>query len=251
LSNHELILSDIKWSFSKLNLFETCRYAFYQQYILERKGVMNAFAQFGSCSHIVLEKYAKGQLEIFELLNEYKEIYDTIVTEKFPRNKYKDLNQSYYEAGYQYFQEFEGFGDNKILGVEKEVSFKIEDYRFGGYIDLVLEDKNSDIIVVDHKSKSKMSGEEKDKYLKQLYLYCIPLIEEYKKYPKYLKFNMIRYQDWITEEFNVDKLEETKNWAINIIETIFKEEKFLPYSSKYFCSNICSFRNGICEYIPN
>jgi hypothetical protein len=245
-----IFLEDIKWSFSKLNLYDTCKYAFYLQYIQQNKGIENAFSQFGVCGHKILEKYSKNELEIFELSSEYKKIYSSIVTERFPPNKYKNLNNSYYESGLKYFDEFEGFDDYKTLGIEKEVNFVLDKYKFGGFIDLVLEDKDNNIIIVDHKSKSKMDKKEKEKYLKQLYLYSIPLIEEYQKYPKYLKFNMFRFQEWVTKEFDIKKLEETKKWAIYTIENIFSEEKWLPKSSEYFCKFICSFRNGVCEYKP-
>ena len=244
-----IYLDEIKWSFSKLNLFDQCKYAFYLTYIQQNKGVENAFAQFGTCGHKVLERYSKNELEVFELSNEYKKVYSSIVTEKFPPNKYKDLNQSYYEQGLDYFENFSGFNDYKILGIEKEINFILDKYKFGGFIDLVVEDKDDNLIVIDHKSKSKMSKKEKEKYLKQLYLYSIPLIEEYKKYPKYLKFNMFRFQDWITEDFSIEKLEETKKWAVDTIKKIYEEIEWKPVSSEYFCKFICSSRR-ICEYVP-
>lgn len=246
---NDIFLNDFIWSFSKLNLYDTCKYAFYLQYIESCQGIENAFAQFGTCCHEVLESYANKKVEIYELTSEYENLYPKIVTEKFPPNKYKDLNNSYYLEGYKFFSEFEGLDDYKILGVEKEVKFDVGVFKFSGFIDLVLEDNNRNIIIVDHKSKSKMSKEEKEKYIKQLYLYSIPLIDEYKVYPKYLKFNMFRFQEWITEEFKLDKLEETKQWAINTINNIYQEKKWLPKSSKYFCSFICGHRH-ICQYKP-
>jgi hypothetical protein len=244
-------LKDIKWSFSKLNLYDTCKYAFYLQYIQEQKGINNAFANFGTCCHTVLENYENNKVKVSELVDEYKRLYPTIVDRPFPWNKYKDLNASYYEQGLQYFNDFEGFDDWEIIGIEKKVEFQIGEYKFGGYIDLVVRDKNKNIIIIDHKTKSKLTKAEKNKYLKQLYLYSIPLIEEYGCDPTYLKFNMIRFQDWITEEFSLEKLEETKQWANQTIEDILNEDEWLPKSDLYFCQNICSFRDGICQYIPS
>ncbi len=239
--------NDFKFSFSKLNLFDTCKQAFYLQYIRELEGIDNAFGQFGTHCHNILEKYAKNELVIFELLKEYENKYWEIVTEKFPPNKFKDLGQSYFEQGYEYFSNFEGFDDYEILGVEEYVNFKIDEFDFTGYIDLVL--KKDGIILSDYKSKSKMSKTEKEKYLRQLYLYCIPIWEKYGEYPKELWFDMIRFDEIIIEQFKINKLEETKKWAKNKIYEILNEKDWKPISESFFCKFICGQRKN-CNFIP-
>lgn len=197
--------------------------------------------------HQVLERYARGELVIFELASEYQKIYPQIVKEDFPYNKYKNLQESYYQQGLDYFNNFAGFDEYKILGVEKEVTFDVGEYKFGGFIDLVVEDKDENIVIIDHKSKSKLSGTEKEKYLKQMYLYSNPIIKEYGKTPKYLKFNMVRFNDWVTEDFGMEKFIHTDEWACRTIQNIYETSKFAPTQSSYYCSFICSARET-CEY---
>lgn len=247
----DIILDDFKWSFSKLNTFDTCKYGFYLQYIEGREGIQNSFAQFGTCCHQILEMYAKNEIELFELVNQYEKLYPEIVTERFPPNKYVDLGENYYNQGLEYFTNFNGFDDiGEVVGVEKFIEFNIGEYEFCGFIDLILKSNNDKIIIVDHKTKGKMTKKEQNKYLKQFYLYSVPLIEEYKNNPESLRFNMVRFQNWIVEPFDSRKLEETKEWASNTIKDIYKEKDWKPCSNSYFCNFVCGQRRN-CEYIPN
>ena len=112
------------WSFSRLTTYDRCPYGFYLQYIKQLEQEENAFAQYGSFMHELLEKYAKDEILIFELLDEYKKKYNEKVTHDFPPNKYVILADTYYENGENYFSEFEGFNDYEMLEVEKEVHLK-------------------------------------------------------------------------------------------------------------------------------
>jgi len=85
--------------------------------------------------------------------------------------------------------------------------------------------------------------------IRQLYLYCIPLYAKYKKFPTYLNLNMFRVNDWYRWKFNEADYEETKQWAVDIINRIYKTEKFLKGDLKendYFCENICGV-SGFCQ----
>jgi RecB family exonuclease len=252
VNDYNFIIDNMVWSFSRLNSFIQCPYQFKLQYIDEVKGIQNFFAEYGSFCHEILEKYCKNELSIFELVNEYENKYWQSINFKAPPNKYVDLNQNYYNQGLEYFENFEVFEDYKILAVEKEVSFEIDKYKFKGYIDLLLEDKNGSLHIADHKSsdpKSKKS-EKAQEYFKQMYFYSIPIFNEYGKYPIKLHINAFRKQQWFTEDFNINKVDEVKSWALETINKINKEIKYLPKSDRFFCSFLCNYRNGLCEYIP-
>ena len=88
-----------------------------------------------------------------------------------------------------------------------------------------------------------------DEYLRQLYLYSIPVYNEYKIYPKYLIFNVFRCGEWIEEPFQIEKFEEAKQWVIDTINKIKNESAWLPLSDEYFCNHLCGMRK-ICEYKP-
>jgi CRISPR/Cas system-associated exonuclease Cas4 (RecB family) len=243
----DFILDGFTWSFSRINGFaSSCPYAWYLQYVECRNGENNSFGEYGTFVHEILEKYAKDELAIFELSDYYKENFDANIPHRFPKNKYVSLYESYFNAGLEYFNDyFEGFDDYKILGVEKEVRFKLEDkYNFVGYIDLLLQDENGDLIVYDHKSKGGFKSKKEIKeYARQLYLYSIPVINEYKKMPKKLIFNMFKKHEIVEVEFTGEGLEEAKKWAVDTIHSIENCEDFPPKKDQFFCSNICNFRS--------
>ena len=251
-------LDEMVWSFSRVNS-SGCKYAFYLHYIAGFEDAENAFAQFGTVCHETLEKYLKGELDMFSVLNYYQEHYPEIVTCSFPPNKYTDLGEKAYTAGEEYFSNLNfDFDRYEILGVEKELNFKVGKYPFRGFADAIYRDRETgEIILRDHKSSSfkylkngNISSKDKEHFLafkRQEYLYSIPLIEEYGKVDK-LTWNMVRDKKIIEIPFNNDEYEEAQEWAIKQIESIREELLWLPdTSNSYMCQVLCGQR-GICPY---
>ena len=179
-----------------------------------------------------------------------------------PFNKYVDLRQSYFDDGMEYFSNFDPsvLDLYDVLGVEKEIRFELGGKMFVGYIDCLLRDKQTDcIIILDHKSakmKFKKTGEVSktdqrhfDDFKRQLYLYSIPIIEEYGKCDE-LAWNLFRMNKRISIEWNQNDFEEAKNWAVNTIKMI---ENFGQYNANpenyYYCHNLCSQRLSGCEFM--
>ena len=214
---------------------------FYLSYIKCADKINNAFAEFGSLCHSVLERYAKEDLELFDLSNIYKSEFANEVVHNFPPNKYVDLHDKYYNAGLEYFENFDGFED-KVLESEQQYNFKVGKYDFTGFVDLVLEDGEG-LIVCDHKSKSKFKNKrEQAEYLRQLYLYSIPIKEKYGRYPSKLRFNMFTQGNEITVPFDMDALSDAIDWATTTIERIYKDNDFNINCSQFFCDNLCGVR---------
>ena len=223
----------------------------------------NAFSQWGSFCHELLESYFLNKLSIFELSETYEHLYESKVLSSFPPNKYKDLDESYFENGLDYFSNFENpFEGYEVIGVEQKININIGKYKFVGYIDLILK-KGDDYYICDHKSKGKFKDDQEHRhYLFQLYLYSKYIYETYGKYPKALIFNMFRARDIITSEFSIDEYNKALNWAeysINQIieETTWYDKVFLDYVSRdkdlnsfkyddFFCNELCSVKNS-CE----
>lgn len=260
INPYSFILDDFVWSFSRLQTYERCPYAFYLQYIKKVDQSQNAFAEYGTFCHELLEKYFKGELMVFELLSEYEKGYVQNIIHDFPPNQYVDLAERYYLNGYNYFANFDGLPQYKVLEVEKEVHFTIDKYKFLGYIDLVVQNKNDEIEVIDHKSKD-LSKPQKSKwndlttrreselyhYLRQLYIYSIPIVEQEGLKPKYLNFNCFRKGKWIQVPFDERDYEESKQWALNIINQIYADENMIKtYENEFFCDFLCSVK----EFCP-
>lgn len=237
-----------KWSFSKLQSWAQCPMSFKLQYLDRLPDEDNAFSQYGTFCHKLLEQYAKGELPDFLLADAYQEGYDEAVTAPWPPWP-KGMPQKYFDQGLAYFESFEGFGDSyDILSAEKRFEIDIGGYPFVGVADLVLRDKSSgDITVVDHKSKSSSTmSKDLSEYRRQLYVYAMYVKQEYGVYPRYLKFNLFRENDWVTEEFTEEACAETVEWIKSTIETIKRDSEWVVCPSSYFCRFIC----GVLDACP-
>lgn len=237
-----------KYSFSKVNSFYNCPYSYYRKYFEHEQGIGNETANFGSFVHLILEKYSKGELKIEELLPFYTENYDKYVGGKIILNFSgfkKDLSKNYYQDGYNYFLNFQGFEGYKILEAEKYYIQQVPstDIYFNGQIDLILEDEHSNIILCDHKSKKKFyTKKEQEEYTRQLYLYSRYVVQTYKRFPSKLIFNMFRSEGFVVEDFNMTKYLEAWRWFLKCVNEIGDEIEFNAIKDSFYCLNFCGYR---------
>lgn len=271
MSEYSFILDQMVWSYSRIECFNNCKKAFYLNYIMKKDGINNAFAQYGSFKHSILEKYFKSELLVFEMQEEFENKFTSKVTAYFPPAKDTDLAAKYFTEGKNYFENFDDFTiDYNILGIEERYNFKIGKYNFVSIHDLELQHKRDNyFVIVDHKTKGKMHQTRMSKKLTQngfvktidnkyiefknviqMYLYCIAFHDKYKEYPKYLKYNMTRLNEIYTIEFNKEDLDKTIKWIYDSIENIYKEIDFLEHFDEFWCNYICD--QGIhCKYSKN
>lgn len=247
------ISSETKWSFSRLATFEQCPLAYKLQYIDRAPNENNAFAEYGTHCHEILEKWAKGELPDFLMASEYEEGYDQALQHSFPPFP-KGMPQKYYDAGLEYFENFTGFGDQyDILAAEERFEIKIGGYPFVGIADLVLKNREtSEIEVIDHKSKSMSSmKKELNTYRKQLYVYAAFVKQKFGVFPARLRFNMFRDNTFIDEVFDEAEYNAAMAWVVDTIEKILFEFDWEPHKDKYFCRWICGVLNScpLCEEI--
>jgi len=257
MKDYSFIISLMEWSHSRINLYRTCPYAWFSQYIIREDNFSNFFSEYGTFIHDLLAQFYKNEITRDEMVMLYITQFKTEVASRVRAKTFDSMREKYYDAGLDYIQTFEPFKFSKILGVEKKVRFKISEYLFTGFIDLCGEHENGDIEIIDHKSaeikpRSKKkeptkTDEELDEKFIQLYLYSIAIFDEYGKYPKYLTFNSFRNGKIIREEFDAEKLEMAKDWAIRTIKRIEKDKSWNPNIDFYFCKNLCNSRNT-CEY---
>ena len=251
----------MEFSFSRVNSFYKCLYGAYLHYIEGIEDEDNAFGQYGHFLHEINEKILKHELDILEAPQYYTKYYKDKVTCDFPPNSYVDLGEKAYNDGLEYLNSLTfDFDRYEVLSVEKEYHYMVGEYPFHGLIDALYRDRETgEIIIRDHKttqfkylkdgslSKAKDVQAHFDEFKKQLYLYAIPVIEEYGKVDK-LSWNMMRDRRDITIPFDTKEFEEAKQWAINTIDEIKKEELWLPdTSNNYFCRYICG-QSSRCFY---
>ena len=101
-------IKNMTWSFSRVNGF-SCAYEWYLSYVEGQESLPNAFAQFGTVCHETIEKYLKGELDMFDVSDYYQERYSEVVTCDFPSNKYVDLGEKAFLQGKEYFNNINFF----------------------------------------------------------------------------------------------------------------------------------------------
>ena len=267
----KFLISMMTWSFSRLNSYYHCPYEWKTKYLLGKRGVASAFAQYGKFMHKIHEEYLKGELGFFDLSMYFTDHYSENVTLPFPPNKYTDLAQKYYDQGIEYLNNFDWDLDGyELLGVEKEVRFNYEGYDFIGFIDYLLRDKSDGkIIIGDHKStilkRLKSGGVSKsdrphfEEFKKQLYMYSHQVMNEYGNGSiKELQWNMFRDGTKLTIPWKLDEYKQAMDWAVNTIRLIENDTDWMPSGEfqsaqeerkypPFYCMNLCSHRNK-CQY---
>lgn len=239
------------WSYSRITSFEDCPYRFLLNYILHKDKKKQFFSEYGGFVHELIAKYLTDEFDKDELSYYYLKNFQNVVPKNAPNFK---VYSNYFNQGLEYLDSL-NLPDNKTIAVEKRTDFEIEGKKFVGIIDLIQQD--SGLIICDHKSralKPRSKGkrylktdEELDKYLRQLYLYSIPVKEIYGEYPKQLRFNCFRTQTVITEPFSVKDFEKTKVWAVKMISKIEENDNWKPNAELFKCKYICDHCLN-CEY---
>lgn len=240
-----------RYSFSKLSSFHTCKYGYKLTYIDHLKGDDNCFALYGSLVHSIMERYVKKEISLWDLPKIYEWEFDTAVNKPFPKSKFCDMRQTYYNQGLKFLNNFLGYDDYKILEVENNFDIQIDDWIFTGIMDLLYEDQDGNLILLDYKSKAGFKNKlEKQKYARQLYLYCLYIKEKYGRFPAKLKFSMFRKQEEVEIDFNEDDFQEAIIWAKYTVQQIRHCTDFSPNCEDFYSTELCNHR-AYCEMKVN
>lgn len=254
MDDNSFILDNMTFSYSNLSCFCNCKHEWKLKYIDCEEQNENVYGQFGSFCHKILEMYENNELKKNELAKYYEEYFDENITEDILFSTTTAKNKLY-GLGKRYFQRCDlPLKDHKILGIEFECLFRIGEHNFIGYIDLLLLDKQGNIIILDHKSsefpysksgKVKKSLVEKHlMYKRQLYLYSKAVYEKFGVYPTKLVWNYFKEHQWDSIDFSMQEYQDTLKWAENTIEAMYEEQDFEPKDEFFYCRNLCAFRNN-------
>lgn len=254
--NYSNILDDMTWSFSRLHSWEQCPYAFYLKYIEKREGESNYYASNGKCMHEVFEAILKNKITLDECTTFYADNYELIC-----ETTKQSTMDSTYEKCMDYLCVIQDIDLRKyeIIGVELKLDFKIGKYKFIGYADLVVRNKeNGEVILVDHKQATHFLKKDGSplknqlnnflSYKKQMYMYCKGLKEALDINVDKIVWHHFKDNGELTIiPFETDEYEETMRWVIDTIEQIKNDKEFINKSSFVMCSSLCDYRND-CEY---
>ena len=245
------------FSFSTLHQYEQCPYAFYEKKIENSEiNEGNFFSDIGSFMHDVNAKILDKSLMIEDAIEYYIDNYENYVVYTVNQS----IMEKKYNQGIDYLMSFNSniLKNYEILGVEKKVNFKIENYKFVGYIDLLLRNKDTkEILLVDHKSTNHFLKKDgtplKDKlsffetYSNQMYLYSKAVYEEYGEFPKRIIWNHFFEQAITNIPFDINEYKKAIQWALDVIKAIYKDSKFNANKTYMMCNVLCGYRNS-CYY---
>lgn len=213
------------------------------------------FSGYGSFIHKLIELHLRGLLSKEELAVSYLSGFKRHVTAHAPNQK---IFKSYFEQGYAYLSNIH-FPYPSPIGVEQKVDFSVGGKPFTGVIDCIADDNG--LVILDNKSralkprsvrkKPTASDTELDTYLRQLYLYSIPIEQLYHAYPSRLEINCFRTRQLISEPFLRDELEKVKAWAIQSVEIITDNEDWPPKLDYWKCRYICDLSDDCCYFQIN
>ena len=249
------LIEDMTWSYSRIKCFEDCPYRFFLKYICGVQEQPMFYASYGSFMHRLLEQFYKGEITREEMRMKYLFDFSKEVLGERPK---ESTVSNYIRQGAAYLAGFEPFKYSPAA-VEKQFDFTVRGERFTGFSDLVgICEDTGDLAVVDHKSrdlkprskrkKPTASDAELDDYLRQLYLYAIPVKDMFGKYPDRLILNCFRTNTVITEPFSDAAFSAALDWAKNTIEDIKDTDDFHPYIDFFQCKYICGVHNECCFY---
>lgn len=250
-----------RWSYSRATCFGRCKYEFYLDYIINDDDLYlsegNYYAEIGSFTHEILAKIFSGELKVDDAPQYFMDHYESQVCYKVMQSTMDKT----YETIADYFASLDISWIDKyeIVGTELEVKFKLDDYDFIGYIDLLLKDRNNGkFVVLDHKSSEypfKKDGTLKKKtehgfelYKKQMYLYCHAVNQLFGDFPKQIMWNHFKDGGKLAKiPFQKEEYIEAMNWFRRTLEAAGKETEYEPTPDFFYCNNLCNFRNS-CEY---
>ncbi len=243
---YSYLISLMTWSYSRLRAYEDCGYAFFLNYIEEEEETKHFYAEYGSLMHRILEQFYSGAITKEQALS----MFMTGFVLDLPDEVKPSIAENYYQQGKEYLSSL-AMPKEKIVGIEEKLNFKVGDYPFVGYVDLLLEDDSS-LIIQDHKSRvlkrgTKRQNEEFGNFTRQLYLYSTGIEQRYGQFPKKLYFNCFRNGTLLEEVFDKNKYEETIQWALDTIKKIEQESTWKPSLEWFKCKYICGFSDS-CEY---
>lgn len=109
--DNSFLLDAMDWSYSRVSSFDQCPRMFDLTYLQCMDRVDNAFAQWGSLAHSLLERYFRQQVELWDLSGLYEKEYARAVTERFP---FPRLEDSYYERGMELLTDPRTGEQNKV-----------------------------------------------------------------------------------------------------------------------------------------
>ena len=255
MSVYKNLLDGMVWSYSRLTAYEHCPFSWYRRYIEGETGEGSFYADNGKAMHEVFDALIKGEVSFEDAPSLYLKKYEAITT-----YVKQDIMDKTFDSCINYLCNIDEnvLDDYKVVGSEIKLGFYVYGFRFTGFVDLLLRDKDGNLIVVDHKSSDpflKKNGEpyaktkeQFENYVRQLSLYSYGVYQMYGEMPTKIVFHHFKNDGKLTViPVNEKLIEEAVTWCLGVIEKIYKDETFEAKPKTGFCYRLCDYRKD-CEY---
>lgn len=247
-------LENMLWSYSRISSYDDCPYKFYLKYIFGAEDNELFYSSYGKFMHKLLEWFYKGEITKNEMRTRFLCGFSREIGGEYPK---ENIVTGYIKKGSDYFKTFKPF-EYKTVAVEDFLTFDISGYHFNGYVDYIGEDKDGNLVIVDHKSrdlkqrskrkKPTLKDQELDDMLRQLYIYAAAVEQRYGRLPTTLCFNCFKNGELIKEAFDNDSYKKAIDWAVNTIESIKEEQSWKPNIEYFSCRFLCGVHDDCVYY---
>lgn len=183
------------WSFSKMNEYRNCPYAYYLSRIKKVPKHENIYSILGTLAHDINEAYYMNGASNQEMLDLFEDGIDRVRLSKYRFSSDPDKNvkmfDKYCSCVRHFYENFQPVNSKVIR--EKEVYTDINGHIFLGYIDqLHIEDGY--LIITDDKTSSIYDKKKIEKEKAQLLNYALAVIQQGYPIDKIkLRWNFIKY----------------------------------------------------------
>lgn len=248
------LIDDMTWSYSRVNSFEDCPYAWYLKYVYstDRNEQGLFFSSYGKFMHELLADFFRGSSTRNQLAARYAIDFLNEVKGSAPSRK---IFSSYFQDGLNAIHSLKPFQE-KVVAVEEKLDFEVNGKPCIGFVDLILEG-NDGLIIVDHKSRNlkplskKATPTKNDElvhaYLRQLYLYSYAYQKMHQKPIIGLWLHCFRQNSVIKVPFDKHEQDRVLQWFYDTTETIADTTEFPPNMDFWRCRYLCG-QNDQCEY---
>ena len=219
---------------------------------------------FGKAVHKALEIFHRQRMEGVKLsqeefLNEFETWWNTYAADR-PDIKYKEGNdfKTLLEQGKQLltvYCEQVPEDKNRVIAVEEGFSFEIDGLSIPiiGYMDLVEEDENGNIVIVDFKTSAKSYNSKQIDENNQLTVYWGAAKKNgYADKEVMLRFDaLIKTKEPKFEQYYTSRTEEDFQRLSTQIKTVWQgiqREVFVPNTNSWKCS-CCEFKGACDRYL--
>jgi hypothetical protein len=237
------------FSFSRLNLFESCPFRWYLTYIEKRETEMSLPLALGRAVHKAIEQKMKGDTDKDALLKGWKDV------------EYYDFNLTEYEELYRRANVVQGEANSPSVEVEKHFTLYLDGEgspRVQGYIDVVRHIFGT-VSFDDWKTNHQMY-EPMDTMQLPLYAWALSQIYNVDQVTGTLFFLRFYKNNRKTFVFSKKEMEQARQWALKVAEEILaakndvenghrRFEDCFPAKANSSCTN-CPFATECIERYP-